>query len=731
MRVFPGGRLLSYALPALLTLSFVIPLLSGCATQKTVLVAPLFFSMREITITPVDDGSGSDAGNISEKVEYVNRAPSRFSARREKQYDQDASKLDTTASYLLSEVRVKAQSAYTTERDGKLQIAFAVNLPKEVLSTKWRLLLTPEMRYADTVVDLPKMQIKGFEFETMQREGYKKWEEYLASIVDKKDYDKHFVDSAGVNSDIARLQQFFFEQYDHEVKEYNKYLARKKQLEQQALNAGIKSEIKKREKYLEQIRQNDFDQVARGGGKLNAEGEIEPVMPVFNSEWRPKTIPKKYMDILENAERTSSSVNRQDSLLLVSRRYKMNEIVQNEMKDSMKSAVFADLVPYPYLDGLHLDTTAGSIKDIRYIYKTEYPYKPGMTTLRLTLKGSVDAIDRSSFVLPPGDTLTMTISTMDQLFDTTLVHKRTKVYRNVFANLTLHPKYNKGGSDFDVNFAQNRSIPDTIISSWKSYRERGFQIDSVEMTTSTSLEGNYDKNMELTQKRVASLKAYLEANAPAEMRVGSTFRANHIGEDWAGLLRMVRRSSTLGDVDGIVNTIVNASNPDATEASFKDGLSQADYRILRNDIYPTLDKVDLVYYLSYPGLQSADSVIVEQRPDYARAVKLFNNREYWEAMDILSNYPDYNLALCMVILGFNDRAYDLLQMLDQTANTEYLLAIVSYRMNNKSDATTHLLKACELDPNKVYRAYRDPDMKELIAERKLSDRLTRIQQGLK
>lgn len=697
--------------------------------SKSVLVEPLFFNMREITITPIEDAQGAADGGISETVSYTNGPSGPKAGKGEMSYDQDASKLDTTVAYQLTEIRVKAEQAYTTERDGKLVVRMNVNIPRQMLSSKWRLLLEPEMRYADTVVKLPLLQFKGYEFLEMQQQGYKNWDNYLKGIINPEDYDKHFVDSAGVNSDIAKLQQFFFKEYNKEVKEYKLYLKRKQDLERKALEAGMRQEIKKREQYLEQIRQNDFNQVSKGSNKQVSPktGKVEPVMPVFNSAWRPKNIPKKYAEILARTS-TSSSVNQQDSVFLASRRYKQDEIVRNEMRDSLKSSKYKELIPYPYLQGLHTDTTVGPLRDLKYLYEFEYPSQPGMQKLRVSMTGKIEAIDMSSFVIPPTDTIEFNISTIDQLLNEDLAGKRTKLYRNVYSNIAVYPEFAANSNNVDT--PNNRSKLDTIVACWRNYRETGYQVDSVILTATTSLEGNYDRNNRNSQERVNSMLTYLMSNAPSEMNVGSTFRAYHLGEDWAGLLKQVRRNPGISDRQKIVTMITTATNPDATEKAFKTDLSPADYKIISQQIYPSLNKVDVTYYLSYPGLQSADSVVVERRPDYDKAIKLFKSRNYWDAMDILSNYPDYNLALCMTALGFNDRAYDLLQQLEQNADVEYLSAIVCYRMNMKGRAEEHLLRACELDKNKIYRAPRDQDIKALIDERDLQGKLDELRTAI-
>ena len=68
-------------------------------------------------------------------------------------------------------------------------------------------------------------------------------------------------------------------------------------------------------------------------------------------------------------------------------------------------------------------------------------------------------------------------------------------------------------------------------------------------------------------------------------------------------------------------------------------------------------------------------------------------------------------------------ALELLDNLKESGNTEYLRAILSIRAKDDNKAIQHLLKACELDPTKVYRAPLDPEISQLVSKYGLQDQL--------
>ncbi len=139
--------------------------------------------------------------------------------------------------------------------------------------------------------------------------------------------------------------------------------------------------------------------------------------------------------------------------------------------------------------------------------------------------------------------------------------------------------------------------------------------------------------------------------------------------------------------------------------------------------------MDVIFYLSRPGMTGADSIHVEVKEGYAEGLALLQNRQYEDALQILQQYPDYNTALCLTALGFHGRAYDILSQPVTGAsqvtlgNTSYLLAIVCSRLDRDLEARDHLLKALELDPAKALRAVIDTETASLIRRYNLQDKI--------
>lgn len=144
----------------------------------------------------------------------------------------------------------------------------------------------------------------------------------------------------------------------------------------------------------------------------------------------------------------------------------------------------------------------------------------------------------------------------------------------------------------------------------------------------------------------------------------------------------------------------------------------------------TLPKTDTLSYLISSLEELADSSLLRQHSSdakYREGYDMLINRDYVKAMKILGDYNDYNMALSLACQGYNQQAYALLRRQPQTALVNYLNAIVSSRLNLKTEAISSLEKACELDTSMIYRCMRDAEIKKLISDYNLQERLEKIE----
>lgn len=700
-----------------------IPSVKTSEVPKEALTKPLFFQSKSFNIElPHQDGES--AGVVSEQVTFINEE------KIEKTANDTANKqIDLNAVQHLSEVVVTARSRFAPERNGRVNVDFLIKIPKELQSSDWRVQFSPKLYHNDSIIELQPVILKGQYFHNKQVQDHQNYQDYLSSIIKKSDYDSVFLDHEGINNDIKERQKFFYDEY---YKVWSKVISYDKwKISQSGLSAV---EVAK----LKGIRNKVYNEYARKANEQTvrylAQGKDTTGIYARNmKDYEAKTkrmvmiemgmkdklgkTPSKFQEFLKSGYSVDDIINNvvtaNDSTQIVQYRYMQDKIAINEMKEERKDDVRAEMIPFPFEKNVRIDTIPDLSKDFIYLYTQDYPVMPGLKKLRITVDGLVEAVDRSRFVLPMPDTLSYFISSLSQLVDTSLIYKRTVLHRDVFNSMAIYPKFAPNKAVFNINFKDNKAQIDKVIDTYNTFADKGnFVIDSVMLRLATSLDGEYEKNIELTMKRADALRDYFIKAMP-ETDAASQFKIRYIGEDWNGLVSHLKKRSDIANRDSILNMLANAVNPDQTELQIKKEYA-ADYKIIYDSIYPQLQKADVVFNMHRPNMNEESTLDVHERPGYDQALKFLQDREYWKALDILADYPDYNTALCLVCMGYNNKAFELLEKLDINVNTEYLRAILAIRSNDTEAAIQYLTKACELEPSRAYRIPLDPEVSDFV-----------------
>lgn len=512
---------------------------------------PLFLLPGRIRISHPDNGN---TGVLGEQVQYT-YAMEEEAARRLASgaaggggaggEGAAAERLDTNRVYVLSGVTVVGRTRFAPLREGRVDINFAIHVPKEYLSDDYHISLTPELWHNDSLVALNEVVLRGKNFIRKQEEDYRRYDNYIAGIVDPSGYDTAFINRRAVDRELERRRR----------EEINSYYSR----------WSLYQEYRK----WRNGQQVKFDRYnVRATGKLNKELEALDMAyrtglirhlatrqdtAALSREYRAKrrkiiaaapvqrritlgTVPARYRDFYLNGVQAVDIEpllpGEQDSIRIASNHIMHDLIAMNEIRDSRRQEAFNSMVPVPYRPEAHYSAVIAPEWNFNYLYTTSYPVTSGLRTLRLTLKGNIMAVDGSSYTIHRTDTLSYVVSSMDELADGSLI-----------------------------------------------------------------------------------------------------------------------------------------ANPAFTE---------------------------------------------EQRREYTHAIGLLKNREYQRALQILNAYTDYNTALALTCLGYNQTAYDLLRQLPENADTHYLSAILCCRLKDEREAIRQFEKACQLDETKLFRADRDPEIGKLM-----------------
>lgn len=378
-----------------------------------------------------------------------------------------------------------------------------------------------------------------------------------------------------------------------------------------------------------------------------------------------------------------------------------------------------------YNTDARLDTVISAGNNFNYYYTQEVATDESKS-MDLYLTGNIFALDKSTYTLPQSDTITYFVSSMIQFLDNAPRFKRRIIERHAEANFSAHITFPVGRENIDENLNDNANeiakVQDIIKQlTWSSE----FIIDSINMTASASPEGSWRLNEALAKRRAISLKSYFGRKLDDKKGVDTLFNAKWIAEDWKRVYDLIAMDNHISSKDAILQIITNEADPDKRELQIKNKFP-VEYKHIRDSIYPALRVVDFQFNLHRSGMTQDTIHTTEPDTLYEKGRDLLKARKYKDALAILIEYGDYNTAIAYMSLGYDKPAYDILLKEKESANQEYLLAILCSRLKREEEAIRRFLHSCELDGSKVYRGALDPEINRLIRKYNLNKKIDEL-----
>ncbi|WP_322932485.1 hypothetical protein VCM39_13145 [Bacteroides sp. CG01] len=378
-----------------------------------------------------------------------------------------------------------------------------------------------------------------------------------------------------------------------------------------------------------------------------------------------------------------------------------------------------------YNTDARLDTVISAGNNFNYYYTQEVATDESKS-MDLYLTGNIFALDKSTYTLPQSDTITYFVSSMIQFLDNAPRFKRKIIERHAEANFSAHITFPVGRENIDENLNDNANeiakVQDIIKQlTWSSE----FIIDSINMTASASPEGSWRLNEVLAKRRAISLKSYFGRKLDDKKGVDTLFNAKWIAEDWKRVYDLIAMDNHISSKDAILQIITNEADPDKRELQIKNKFP-VEYKYIRDSIYPALRVVDFQFNLHRSGMTQDTIHTTEPDTLYEKGRDLLKARKYKDALAILIEYGDYNAAIAYMSLGYDKPAYDILLKEKESANQEYLLAILCSRLKREEEAVRRFLHSCELDGSKVYRGALDPEINRLIRKYNLNKKIDEL-----
>lgn len=126
-----------------------------------------------------------------------------------------------------------------------------------------------------------------------------------------------------------------------------------------------------------------------------------------------------------------------------------------------------------------------------------------------------------------------------------------------------------------------------------------------------------------------------------------------------------------------------------------------------------------------------DRLSGQDREKYQQGLDRLAVRDYSGALEYLSDYPDFNGAIALAGMGYNEQSLKLIEYLPATGKVDYLRALVLARMKRGEEAKPYLISAAKKDLQLAYKADIEPEFIPLIAsDASLKQKLAEITEGL-
>ncbi len=425
----------------------------------------------------------------------------------------------------------------------------------------------------------------------------------------------------------------------------------------------------------------------------------------------------------------------------------------NDRRIANRERMFRKYVKAPILkEGIRLDTVLTNQKgDYVYNYVQTVHTRPRLKKVGIVMSGEIYEQDWKVCDIARSEALDFYISSLSAFVDEREKYITKVIERRAEANAVYNIVFESGKSAINPDLGNNdREVGDIHNNLRRLLRNDTFDLDSVIVTASASPEGSYAQNSALSVRRGASVVDFfnrflkfqmdsLRREEGVHINVDSEYAPDsreqyatipmmnrQLAENWQGLDAFVETDSvmTFAQKDEY-RALREIRNPDERE---KEMQGKPWYAYLKDKAYPSLRTVQFHFHLHRKGM--VKDTVHTTVPDtvYRAGVQALKDRDYEKAALLLGPYNDYNSAVAYCALDRNKSAMAILLKCDESAQVEYMLALLYSREGNDREAVRRYLHSCSLNPQYVHRGNLDPEISRLIKKYNLQEELTETEQ---
>ena len=638
-----------------IALVFVLALISvSCATQQK--LKDIRETHRDAQLTLSDDVS-----NLPElKIKQITRDTLKIK-------DEDGSEIlimkavkdeetgEMVAADILEAAKVTARFRNIAERKGKIDLAFDIIVPEDMVDSKWQLRFHPDMFIMEDSVRLESVVITGAKYRKAQLRGYQQYERFLARIISdttkfvnlealeiflkrnipqvyafKTDTtfvsDEQFYSIYGVSEqDAVAHYTNMFAKNMNERRKANKDAMYKKYVKAPIITEGLR---------LDTIITNpDGDFVYHYIQTINTRPKLRKVDIILSGE------------MWEQDEKLYSMPRSTPLTFYISSLSAFTDNTERYLTKVIERQVAAN--------------TEGKID-----------FELGKADVKLDLGENLFEIQKIKTTLAD------------------LLNNETFDLDSILVSATASPE---GSLSLNSSLANKRS--ESVSKYFNEFMKEYSDSLILEGGVSMDLEGN---NMEYT-KQVQEIR----------------FTPRSIPENWDDLYMFVQNDPVLNvDQKDAFNKIFDEEKDlDRRDSKLK---GTDFYSYLKDAVYPRLRTVKFNFFLHRKGMVKDTVHTTVLDSTYMRGVEALRDMDYETAVVLLGPYRDYNAAVAFMALDRNLSALEILEDMERTAELNYLLAILYSRTGEPEKAVECYMRACNENRSYVYRGNLDPEISVLI-----------------
>ena len=561
---------------------------------------------------------------------------------------------EMVATDVIEAATVTARFRNVAERQGKVDLAFQVVVPKAMMDSKWQLRFHPDMFVLQDSIRLDPVIITGAGYRKAQLKGYQQYDRFLSKIIEDT---TRFVNITQLEyflkRNIPQLYAFKTDStYVSDEMFQSIYGVGEKEAVDHYTNKIAKNRNERRKSRMDKMyRKYVKAPIVTDGIRLdtvivNATGDF-----IYNYVQTINTRPKlRKADIIISGE-------------IYERDKRLYNIPRSEPLTFYISSISA------FADNTERYLT--KVVERRASANTEcrIDFEVGKTEVKPELGENAYGISRIKQNLA------------------SLVDNEEFDLDSIVITATASPE---GSYSANAKLAQLRS--ESVSAFFEKYVKA--YSDSVVLAAGVAM--NIDGTGMEYAKKVQTIK----------------FTPRSIPENWEDLCSLVENDIVMDDgYKESFRKLYKQKDPDVRERSMQ---PQPYYKYMRTSLYPKLRTVKFNFYLHRKGMvkDTVHTTVIDSV--YMRGVQALKDMDYPAALALLSPYRDLNTAVAYMGLNKNANAMAILKDMERTAEVNYLLALLYSRRGDDKNAVECYVRSCKQNHSYVYRGNLDPEISVLI-----------------